>query len=125
MKVYVDVIKIHVCFNNRELPDEGLMLSLNERDQESQSNLIAWCWRQVQRQLRVSLDYAQDLGLYLDKLLAPQPLGPLLRALRKKTGIQDAGSTRIQTVMMRVHEAPYFYGFFVNNAFLAGMYVCL
>ena len=33
-----------------------------------------------------------------------------------KTGIQEANSTLTLVQMMKMHEAPYFYGFLVNNA---------
>ena len=51
--------------------------------------------------------------------MGPQPWGPVTRVRRKKAEIQDAGSTLTNVRMMRLHEAPFFYGFLVNNAFLA------
>ena len=33
-----------------------------------------------------------------------------------KTRIQDADSTKTQAQMMRMYDAPYFYGFLLNNA---------
>ena len=41
------------------------------------------------------------------------------RVRRKKAGIQDTGLTKTQAQMMRMHAAPYFYVFPVNNAFPA------
>ena len=60
-----------------------------------------------------------DLGRHQDKVIAPQPWGPVTRVGRKKAGIQDAGSTLTKVWMVRMHEAPYFHGFLVNNAFPA------
>ena len=58
--------------------------------------------------LRITQDPGQIDG-------SPPP-GPVTRALRKETGIQDAGSTLTRVQITRMHEAPSSYGFFANNA---------
>ena len=72
-------------------------------------------WKQVQSQLQAFLN-RQDLGPYLDKLLAAQPLGPVTRAPLTKIGIQDTGVAETRTQMMNMHEVPSSYCFPANNA---------
>ena len=60
----------------------------------------------------------QDLGIYLDTVTAPQPLGPLgpmaLRHLMT-TEIQDVDLIRLQALMTNRHEVPYYYDSHASN----------
>ena len=51
--------------------------------------------------------------------MAPQPRGAVTRARLKKAGIQDEDLIKTQVQVMRMHEAPFFHGCLLNNAFPA------
>ena len=59
-----------------------------------------------------------DLGLYLDIVLGPQPLGPsgpMAQGHMTTTATQDAGLILSQALKMNMHEVPLCFDFHVNN----------
>ena len=79
---------------------------LNKWLAASQPELPRWKQFQLPSQ---AVRARQALGIYLDKVVAPQPLGPLgpiARGLLTTTGTQDADLILSQAIMMNMHEVP-------------------
>ena len=60
----------------------------------------------------------QALGIYMDKVMAPQPLspsGPMARGLLTTTGTHDVDLIPSPTKRMNMHEVPFCFAFHVNN----------
>ena len=60
----------------------------------------------------------QALGIYLDKVMAPQPLspsGPTARGLLTTTGTHDVDLIPPQAKRMNMHDVPFCVAFHVNN----------
>ena len=63
----------------------------------------------------------QYLGVCLDKLTAPQPLGPsgpMAQGRLMTVEIQGVGLILSQALRMNMHEVPSYYGSLVNNTTL-------
>ena len=59
-----------------------------------------------------------DPGPRSNKLMAPQPQGPMAQGHLTTTGTQDADLILSQALMMNMHEVPSYYSFHVNNTTL-------
>ena len=60
----------------------------------------------------------QDLGTYLDIVVAPQPLGPsgpMAQGPLMTVEIRGVDLTRAQAPKMNKHEVPFYYGSLANN----------
>ena len=60
----------------------------------------------------------QDPGLHSNKLMAPQPQGPMAQGHLTTTGTHDADLILSQALMMNMHEVPSYYSFHENNTTL-------
>ena len=70
-------------------------------------------WERMQLLVPVAL-IQQDLGICLDGVRAPQPLGlsgPMAQDLLTRTGTQDADLILSRTQRMKMSEAPYYFSF--------------
>ena len=63
----------------------------------------------------------QDLGICLDRVPAPEPLGPsgpMALDHLMTTGIQNADLILLQALLMNMREVPSYYDFIVNSTIL-------
>ena len=74
-------------------------------------------WKRMQRQSPVD-PARQDLGIYSDTAMAPQPLGLsglMAQGHLMTIEIQDDDMIRSQAPKMNNHEVPFYYGSLANN----------
>ena len=77
-------------------------------------------WKQMQPPAPAA-PTRQDLGLYLDIVMAPQPLGPsgpMAQGHLTTTGTQDVDTILSQALKMNMHEVPSYYSFRANSTTL-------
>ena len=81
------------------------------------SQLVSQPWKRMQRPSPVELA-RQDLGIYSDIVMAPQPLhllGPMVQGHLMTIEIQDEGLIRSQALKTTKREVPYYFESLVSN----------
>ena len=87
--------------------------NLNELLAASQPGLPPWKRMQLPPQ---AVPARQALGVYLDMVMAPQPLGssgPMVRGLLTTTGVQDVDLIPYPVQRMNMHEVPLCFGVYL------------